>query len=191
MVRNYKRKTDSKYTLETLKKAILEVKNGELNSYQASRKYGIPRTTIVHRVKRRRGVIKDTRGRPTEIDVENERRLATGLRTLEKYGFALSAKETTTVVSKFIVSNKLKTSFKDNVPGYDRLSAFLKRNKLSLKKPQAVEMSRKAACDPFIIDEYFNTLQSCINELNLTFNPERIWNLDESSFSKDPEKRKL
>lgn len=62
-----------------------------MNSYQASRKYGIPRTTIVDRVKRRRGVIKDTRGRPTEIDVENERRL-TGLRTLEKYGFALSAK---------------------------------------------------------------------------------------------------
>ena len=52
-------------------------------------------------------------------------------------------------------------------------------------------MSRKAACDPFIIEEYFNTLESCINELDLKFSPERIWNLDESSFSKDPEKNKV
>ncbi|XP_075990190.1 uncharacterized protein LOC142985832 [Anticarsia gemmatalis] len=110
---------------------------------------------------------------------------------MEKYGFGLSSKETIALVSKFIKTNKIKTEFKNGIPGYDWFSAFCKRNRLSLKKPQAVEMSRKAACDPFIIKQYFATLETCLNEMDLKFHPERIWNLDESSFSKDPEKTKV
>lgn len=93
MVRNYKKKTVPAYSIETLKKAVTEVKNGHLNPNQASREYGIPRTTIVDRVKLRRGAVKDTRGRPTAIDPEIISRLATGLHTMEKYSFGLSAKE--------------------------------------------------------------------------------------------------
>lgn len=147
--------------------------------------------TIVDRVKLRRGTVKDTKGRPTRINAEKERKLADGLRTMEKYGFGLSSKETTEVVTKFIKHNKIKTDFKNDTPGYDWFAGFRKRNNLSLKKPQAVEMSRKAACDPFIIKDYFDTLESCINELGLNYSPEKIWNLDESSFSKDPEKTKI
>lgn len=62
---------------------------------------------------------------------------------------------------------------------------------MSLKKPQPVKLSRKAACDPFIIEDYFNSLENCINKLELKYHPEKIWSLDESSFSKDPQKTKI
>lgn len=75
MVCHYKKKTETTYNLETLKKAVEEVKNGVLNSYQASRKYNIPRTAIVDRVKLRRGVVKDTKGRPTAIPEKYEKKL--------------------------------------------------------------------------------------------------------------------
>lgn len=57
MVRHYKRKTATTYNLETLKKAVEEVKTGEINSYQAAKLYKIPRKTICDRVKNRRGVV--------------------------------------------------------------------------------------------------------------------------------------
>ncbi|KAF9424323.1 hypothetical protein HW555_000462 [Spodoptera exigua] len=112
------------------------------------------------------------------------------------------------IVTKLDVNNLLCKHFGDNwktEPGSSQLKFY--KNVLDdttpgegeneepceylAEKPQAVEMYRKAACDPFIIEEYFNTLESCIKELDLKFSPEKIWNLDESSFSKDPEKTKV
>lgn len=191
MVRHYKRKTTTKYDLETLKKAVDEVRTGKINSYQAARKYNIPRTTICDRVSGKRGVVKDTRGPPTVINTENELKLANGLRVMEKYGFGLTSKETLELVSIHVSENKYLTPFKNNQPGYDWFASFKKRHNLSLKKPQAVEMSRKVACDPFIVNEYFDILEEVLNELGLKGRPEKVWNLDESSFGNDPDKTKV
>lgn len=191
MVRHYKKKTEPKYTLETLKKAVEEVRNGDINSYQASHKYNIPRTTIVDRVKFRRGIVKENKGRPTAIHEKYEKRIAYSLHIMEKNGFGLSSEEVRDLVTQYVKKNKLMTPFKEDRPGYDWLAAFRKRNNLSLKKPQAVEMSRKAACDPFIIKQYFDMLEEYLVKLDIKYSPDRIWNLDESSFSKDPEKTKI
>ncbi|XP_060801974.1 uncharacterized protein LOC132901742 [Amyelois transitella] len=191
MVRNYRKKTQPTYTLDTLNIAVKEVRDGILNSYQASKQYNIPRTTIVDRVKLRRGVVKETRGRPTAINVKFEKRIATSLHIMEKNGFGLSSEEVIKLVTQYVEKNKLTTPFKEGAPGYEWFSGFRKRNNLSLKKPQAVEMSRKAACDPFIIKDYFDTLEEYIKTMDLQYSPDRIWNLDESSFSKDPEKTKI
>lgn len=76
MVRHYKRKTTATYDLETLKQAVEDVRTGKINSYQAAKKYNIPRTTICDRVNKKRGAVKETRGPPTVIDRENELKLA-------------------------------------------------------------------------------------------------------------------
>lgn len=110
---------------------------------------------------------------------------------MEKNGFGISSEETKKLVTQYVKNNKLTTPFKEEGPGYDWFAAFRKRNNLSLKKPQAVEMSRKAACDPFIIRQYFDTLEEYLKKMDIQYSPDRIWNLDESSFSKDPEKTKI
>ncbi|CAK1581201.1 unnamed protein product [Parnassius mnemosyne] len=191
MVRSYKRKTTPTYDLETLKKAVDEVKTDKINSYQAAKKYNIPRMTICDRVNNKKGIVKESRGPPTVIDRENELKLANGLRVMEKYGFGLTSKETLDLVAVHVSENNYKTPFKNNRPGYDWFAAFKKRHNLSLKRPQAVEMSRKVTCDPFIVNEYFDTLDGVLSELNLKGRPDKIWNLDESSFGKDPERTKV
>ncbi|CAG5053801.1 unnamed protein product [Parnassius apollo] len=167
MVRSYQRKTTPTYDLETLRKAVDEVKTDKINSYQAAKKYNIPRMTICicDRVNNKKGMVKESRGPPTVIDRENELKLANGLRVMEKYGFGLTSKETLDLVAVHVSENNYKTPFKNNRPGYDWFAAFKKRHNLSLKRHQAVEMSRKVACDPVIVNEYFDTLDGVLSEL--------------------------
>ncbi|CAG5001421.1 unnamed protein product [Parnassius apollo] len=99
MVCSYKRKTTPTYDLETLRKAVDEVKAGKINSYQAAKKYNILRMTICDRVNNKNGIVKESRGPPTVIDRENELKLANGLRVMEKYGFRLTSKETLDLVA--------------------------------------------------------------------------------------------
>lgn len=52
MPRNYVRKTDNaSYSDEKLLEAVRAVKSGKLSGYVASKHYGIPRSTIINRVK--------------------------------------------------------------------------------------------------------------------------------------------
>lgn len=49
----------------------------------------------------------------------------------------------------------------------------------------------KKACNPFTVYGYFDLLQNTMNELNIINKPDRIWNLDETSFCLDPSKTKI
>lgn len=192
MVRNYVRKTTrAKYPREDLEAALLDVKRGVCNASAASRKYSIPLNTLLERIKGRRGSKSTTLGRGTAISIADEKRLVSGLLQMEKYGFGLSRKEVLEIVGQFVRSNNINTPFKDGTPGEDWFLAFSKRNNLSIKKPQSVEIARKKSCNPFTIETYFKLLESTLEELGLKNVPHRIWNLDESSFCTDPSKIKV
>ncbi|CAG5044809.1 unnamed protein product [Parnassius apollo] len=119
-----------------------------------------------------------------------ETKLASGLRTMEKWGWGLSKSEVIDIVAEFIKRNKIKTPFINDIPGNDWFLSFRKRHKLSIEKPQPIEYLRKRMTDPFVIHEYFNLLRSTIENLNLN-DPHRIWNLDETSVCLDPTKTKV
>lgn len=192
MVRNYKRKTTKgSYPKETLEQAIEEIKAGSKTAYNASKTYHIPLNTIIDHLKGRRGKKSKSFGRSTVLSTDYEKRLVEGLLKMEKYGFGLSRKEVLELVGQFVNSNNLQTPFKDGVPGEDWFLGFCKRHKLSLKKPQSVEVSRKKSCNPFTIHEYFTLLENTITKLGLQNKPENIWNLDETSFCTDPSKTKV
>ncbi|KAL0829661.1 hypothetical protein ABMA28_003167 [Loxostege sticticalis] len=174
MVSNYKRKTDrGSYYKDKLKEAVQAVKNGNLSGYKASQLYKIPRMTILDHVNNRR-TKSNTLGRNTALTLEAEAKLANSLKLMEKHGFGLSRQELLETVGE-----------------YAWFTAFKKRHILSLKKPQAVEYARKKAIDPFIVYPYFDLLKKVLEELKLSEKPEAIWNMDETSFSKDPEKTKI
>lgn len=54
-----------------------------------------------------------------------------------------------------------------------------------------VENSRKKALDPYIIYNYFDLRLETMVELKIEDRPDRIWNLDETSFCLDPSKTKI
>ncbi|CAG5040063.1 unnamed protein product [Parnassius apollo] len=190
MVRNYKRKTTkSSYSKDKLHAAVLAVRNGTLTGYKAAQLYQIPRMTIMDHVHKKSS--SSTLGRKTTLPLLIEQNLASCLRTLEKYGFGLSRTEVSQMVGEYVKQNNLSTCFKNGIPGKDWLASFQNRHNLSVKKPQALEYARKTAVDPFVVYEYFDLLKTTIVELGLADKPTAIWNLDETSFSKDPSKTKI
>ncbi len=52
-------------------------------------------------------------------------------------------------------------------------------------------MAQKRKCSPFVIDEYFAKQKNTIEELVVENQPDRIRNLDETSFCIDPSKTKV
>lgn len=193
MVRVYVRKSErgKSYTKETLERAMEEVKSGIITAYKASQKYGIPMMTLNYRIRGMRGKKSNTQGRSTVIPLEMENELASGIRTMEKWGWGLSRKEIFRIVGDYVRRNRLKTPFKDGVPGEDWFLGFTKRHNFSIKKPQSVEYARKKSMDPFIINGYFQLLEKTLNDLNLLDKPQQIWNLDESGFCLDPSKTRV
>ncbi|RVE39998.1 hypothetical protein evm_015352 [Chilo suppressalis] len=192
MPRNYVRKTDNaSYPLEKLLEAVKAVKSGRLSGYEASKHYGIPRSTIINRVYDRKGLKSSTLGRATVLSREVEEDFVKKLRVMEKYGFGLTRKELLETVGQYVSVNLVKNPFKNGVPGEDWFLSFKKRHELSIKKPQPVEYARKLAISPFVIYPYFDLLEETVNELGLSDKPSHIWNVDETSFSKDPSKSKV
>lgn len=100
----------------------------------------------------------------------------------------MTTKELKALVSESLKRNGLINPFKDDIPGDEWLRGFRKRNGLSQKNPQTVEIARKRACNPYTVYEYFDLLEKVLRHLNLTEKPERIYNLDETSFCSDPSK---
>lgn len=193
MVRKYVRKSDrtKNYTKDDLISAIREIEGGLMTLHGAAKRYKIPKSTLHDHFKGTHGLKSQTLGRDLAISLEHERALANGLKTLEKWGFGLSRKEVLFIVAEYVTKNNLKTPFKNNMPGADWFINFKQRHKLSIKKPQAVEYSRKKMTDPFVVNEYFNLLETVLNDLELHDLPQQIWNLDETSLSMDPYKTKV
>lgn len=193
MPRNYTRKSQrgATYTPEQLLAAVESVRNKRLSLRRASLVYKIPKTTILDHVTGRRGTKSKRFGRDLDIPYDEEQKIAEGIRVMEKGGFGLSRLEVIEKVGEYVKKNKLKTRFKDSIPGPDWFIGFRKRHRLSIKKPQAVEMARQKCLDPFIIYDYFELLKRTISELGLENKPDHIWNLDETSFCVDPKKTKM
>lgn len=192
MVRQYIRKKDGPgWGKQQLEEAVEAVKSNKMSGYEAAKHFKIPRTTIMDHVTGRRGLKSNSLGRPTVLPTEVEVNLAYCLHVMEKNGFGLSRKEVIELVTVYIKTNNIKNPFKEGVPGHDWFINFATRNNLSLKKPQAVEYSRKKAADPFLLAEYFDILENTINALGLQNKPERMWNIDETSYSNDPKKTKV
>ncbi|PZC77478.1 hypothetical protein B5X24_HaOG203356 [Helicoverpa armigera] len=189
MPRTYLKKKNKSYSPQDLASAIQQVRNGELTAYAAAQKYKIPMTTLHDHVK-----TKDTRqnaGRPIVLPLEDEKKLASTIIVMEKWGFGLSRSEILEIVAEYVRVNNIQTPFKNNTPGPDWFINFRKRHGLSIKKAQPVEYVRRKMTDPFVISDYFDLLKKTLHDLNLVENPNSIWNLDETSLCLDPTKTKV
>lgn len=88
----YKCKKETKYSLADLMEAVENVRQKTMNSYDASVKYGIPRSTIIHRLYGTRGAKQPTFGRPPALSKEWETKVASHLHVMEKCGYQFTPK---------------------------------------------------------------------------------------------------
>lgn len=185
------------YSREDLNKAVKEVRDGTRGLRPTAKLYGIPRTTLRHYVNGTRGqkgiLSQGTRGGGGRmaLSFEDEKSLASCIKTVEKWGFGLSRDESMDIVQLFVIANNLSTPFKDNRPGEAWFLNFKKRHRLSIKKPQGVEYARSNQENPFIIHQYFDMLEETFTNNNLRNKPHLVFNCDESSISRDPSKSRV
>lgn len=110
---------------------------------------------------------------------------------MEKYGFGLTRKELTETVGQYVTAKAVNNPLKNGVPGEDWFLLLKKRHNISVKKPQPVEYARKTACKPNVIYPYLALFEETVNQLDLRNKPSHTWNVDETSFSKDPSKAQV
>lgn len=182
MVRNYQ-KRPSKYSEETVHRAVTEVKQG--NSLRSvAKKYDIDKSFLSRRILEKHT---GRRGRKTVLSKQQETELAKHLELMAKWGFALTKKEVIQTVQDYVLEHNLQTPFKDNTPGDEWFRGFCSRNALNLRKHEALDKARRSATsDPYIIYPFYELLDKTIDELGLRDKPSHIWNLDETYFCSDP-----
>lgn len=111
------------YDKEQMKLALAKVRSGAMNKSEASRVYGIPRTTLLDRLAGR--VDDECRsGPPTALPKEDEARLAAHVVGMANAGFPYTRKSLMLMVKQLLdEEGRRVTVFKDNMPG-DYQSVF-------------------------------------------------------------------
>lgn len=57
--------------------------------------------------------------------------------------FALHKEQIKDVFKEYVIESKIKNPFKDKRPGDDWFSAFKERHNLTVKRPEAIEVTRR------------------------------------------------
>ncbi|XP_055615154.1 uncharacterized protein LOC129761457 [Toxorhynchites rutilus septentrionalis] len=182
MSRENEKRTYTDYTPEKLQAAVAEVQKKGASIYVASWSFGIPYSTLYHKV---HGLHNKKPGSPNVITDAQEKDLADTVRVEGIWGFPLTADCIKKLVKQFLDHNKMNTKL-NNSPGKDWVNSFLKRHNLVSRLSQNIKRSR-AKVDPRTINEYFDNLATTVDDVP----SENMINYDETYFSDDPGSTKV
>lgn len=196
----------SAYGKDQLEAAIKVVKEGVMNSIQAGRVYKVPSSTIRSHLSKplsRLGA-----GRPFYLNDEEERCLIDMVKCIHKIGIRLTKsvlKKISGEYMKSIVTDPRFTSnwnasspskfssmhLLENEPSAHWLSNFLMRNKKEIKmvKEKKLDRSRRDGFSEDVRSGWFDTLKQIMSENDLTYKPLQIWNVDETGFADETQRK--
>ncbi|MES9883347.1 MAG: helix-turn-helix domain-containing protein [Sedimenticola sp.] len=169
----------AKYDRGLIEKAVAAVRGG-LSLRQASKKYGIPRSTISDRVT---GKVADgsSLGRKPTFPVEVEKEIAETAKTAADKGIGLSKSQLLVRAGKLATRLNIKTPFK-GTPGHGWWQGFKNRNVgITLRQPEPLSNNRSRMMNPIVVGRYMVELKTIITQHNLDANT--IWNCDETGIN--------
>ena len=185
-MRVYKAKQGSRkkkycnYSQQSLKNALEEVKSGE-SLREVAKSSGIPKSTLQRKIN---GVHNKKYGGQKAFTDEEEISLVNHLIIVSDWGFPFSRVDLRLLVKAALdKSNKKIKYFKDNIPGHEWTSSFLKRHKnmLGIRQCQNIKNVRCELAMEDII-KYFEKLSETVKNVP----PSHILNYDETNLSDDP-----
>ncbi|CAG5035003.1 unnamed protein product [Parnassius apollo] len=186
MVRTYRRKTDAgEWSQEKMKEAVNKVQNKELTLRKAAEIFAVPFTSLQRRVTLSRGIIKRRGGQPA-LDENAEKKLADRLLHLASRGFGITPKAVRKYAFEFAERQNIKHKFDRNagMAGQDWFHRFMQRNKkLTIRKPEGLSRARCDGMKKEKVAEFFNTLETVVDNNNLRGKPECVYNVDETGMS--------
>ncbi|XP_033760780.1 jerky protein homolog-like [Pecten maximus] len=174
------------YSPENMALAIEAVRNGMAKN-RASKVYSVPKTTLLDKLANRVPEEPTKPGPKPVLTKAEEITLVNYTNLMAEIGYPITRKKLSFEVKRLMDLDGRKTPFKDNLPGYDWYTSFMKRHPdLSERIPQALGHERAAISVPMVEARYdglFTFLEKEVpNSELLIQNPRRIFNADESGF---------
>ena len=184
-MRTYQRKTQaqrSKYTEENMARALVALDEG-LSFRQVAATFNVPLSSLSRRY---HGKVQSPHkfGRKTALLRSEEFAIAQNLAALGDFGLAMDSHNLRKFIKDYLDSTqRLVPVFKDNRPGPDWVSGFLKRHKTLLSSRLCQNISRKrAAVSEEMVSLYFKNLEKTLEGVP----PANIVNYDETNVTDDP-----
>lgn len=163
------------YSQELLNVAVDLVRCKQISSYQAEKKFGIPRRTIVNRCNNRH---EQDVGRPTNLGKEEEIHIAEALNLAAEFGSPLTLLELRIVVFNYLQRLDRGYIFNGILPGERWARSCLVRHNLTQRATQNIKKSRTEKTVPEMNDYFKNLEKSLVDIPPLNF--------DETNLSDDP-----
>ncbi|CAF1420526.1 unnamed protein product [Rotaria magnacalcarata] len=170
------------YSLDDFCNAVTAYRNKTMTSIAASKKCGVPESTIRKHKDNKTNRVGS--GRPSALSVDQEQYLVALLRELQSIGVRLTREILAKITGDFM--RMIKKSNKDiNNPGRHWFQNFFKRNsdKLKMKKELKLERSRRDNFTEEVRSNWFSKLKGILDLNNLNARPGQIWNCDESDYA--------
>ena len=135
-----------KYDGDTLKLAVLTVQRNEINKNEASKLYGILKSTLIKKVNS--GVMTiEKMGPDTVLTTAEEEKVKNWIIAKAKIGFPMNCDEVKDTVKLILEDLKRENPFTDNRPGDSWMKLFLRRHKSIGKKNTEVLSKARAAVE--------------------------------------------
>lgn len=182
-----------RYDENQLKLAIDEIRSGGISQNAASKKYGIPKSTINTKI---RNIVPMERkmGPPPTLSESEEKRLEDWIIAKAKLGFPMHHDEVQLAVQNILKANGRENPFRDDKPGKKWLRLFLKRRPSIVKRNTEIISKARAAVTEDTIRDWFQNLTEYLrteNLENIVSDPTRIYNADETGMQFCPKTGKL
>jgi transposase len=173
-----------------LKNAVRAVVVENCSQAAAARKYSVPRQTLRRHLKlvqAGKGVEKRF-GRPPVLSEEQETELSTIIQDMESRLYGLTPGDIRSIVFQYCERNKVAHPFNVDreMAGKKWFKAFLKRNGLAVRVPEATSIQRASGFNAAKVSIFFETLKKILfeaDEITRKVPPENIFNVDESGFT--------
>ena len=181
-IANNRPKKYKKWTEDSMARAMRCVMEGELGVNRAADQFGVPRTTLKDRMSGR--VTHGSKSGPAPyLTEEEEGELQSYLLSCAEVGYPKTKNEVIGIVRKVVLKKRgTLVDFK----GKGWWNRFVERRPhISLRKGDALALSRARAITSANIEQYYSLLKKTLEEHGLMGCASRIYNMDESGMPLD------
>ncbi|XP_045762976.1 uncharacterized protein LOC123865787 [Maniola jurtina] len=187
MNREFVKKKKRSYTVahsqDMLDLALECLRKRQMSSYEAQKRFGIPRSTLLDKLKKKH---EKAVGCPTRLTTQEENQLIKALVAAADYGCPLTLLDLRLMVHNYLEKNN-RDIFNGKLPGPKWAYGFLKRHRhqLSLRVTANIKKTRaEKSCEE--LREYFDNLKETLEQIP----KENVLNYDETNLSDNPGKAK-
>lgn len=184
MPRTYVRKTEiNSYSLETLHKALHDIRENHKKIREVGRSYGIPESTLRKQLLLNKPCVEPLGRRPL-FSAETELELKDYILNLCNLFYGLTPKELRRLVFKYAEAKQIKNSFNNELglAGKDWLYCFLKRHpEIKLRQPEGTSINRIAAFNKEEVGLFYQNIEEIFKRH--PFSPHKIYNQDETGIT--------